>query len=84
MQKVASSNWIRAVLVMDDVFTFEDLHNHIVRGDEVITLAEKEHSIKSVNSRDRREEIFKTSINVSRLKCNYVSFFFFYSFDTEC
>lgn len=61
---MASSNWLVAVLMMNREFTFDELREGHVRGDRVIQLAQKRHSISSIDNEQARQEAWNSSLNI--------------------
>jgi len=64
IQKVASSNWIRAVTVMDNIFSIEDLHNHRIKGDDVITLTDQVRGVRRITDIKERIRISREFLNI--------------------
>lgn len=64
IEKVASSNWLEAALLMSELFTFDDLHAKRVRGDSVIILANKRLAINSIREIKARREAWESSLNI--------------------
>lgn len=66
MQKVASSNWLRAVMVADGFYTKQQMMKDI-RGNDAIEYAHKHRSIKSINSSLEEGLLWKEYSNVNHI-----------------
>jgi len=63
MQKVASSNWLRAVLVMDGFYSVEDALNQTVHGRDVVQFTYRNRQL-SIKPREERNAFWETSLNI--------------------
>jgi len=64
IQKVASSNWLRAVMVADGFYTKQQLIENSIRGNDAISHAYEHRSIKSINSSVEEKLIWKEYSNI--------------------
>jgi len=62
--KVASTNWLRAVTVMDNIFSMEDFHNNRIQGHDVTTLTVKKRGMKTITDIKKRVRISKEFLNI--------------------
>jgi len=64
IQKVASSNWLRAVLVMDEFHTVDDAYNHKVTGADIVQFTYQHRQLNKIHDTAQIRKIWDESLNI--------------------
>jgi len=64
IQKVASSNWIRAILVMDNIYSNKDLPEHLEGADEQRGRAVRLRALNTISDKKERNRTSSEYLNI--------------------